>query len=192
LKTGLLVLLATGAALAQQIPAPRIWNDRDLAEWATPLATLKVRPGHLTEQEYYSVAVGDWVRTYPVYFPGREPEGYMQMLQTKKPEPLIAAGPRTQAEWVEAGRRAFEEMDVPGFRTKDPKIIAKIRSAEAFYQAQWPSAKGRHYLRLAMGADGDGPDALDFGVLRLPHAVHAGWWQAIWSAGQRSGRRPVL
>ena len=133
LHRGLLLLLAAGSAFAQpQIPAPRIWNDRDLAEWATPVAALKVRPGHLSEREYYSVPIGEWVRTYPVYFPGREPEGYRQMLQGKRPEPLIAPGARTEAEWVEAGRRAFEEMDVPGFRTTDPKFIAKIRSAEEY------------------------------------------------------------
>src|SRR5262249_33916986 len=133
LKRGTLLLLAASAAVAQsKIPAPRIWNDRDLAEWATPLAKLKVRPGHLSEKEYYSVPVGEWVRTYPVYFPGKEPEGYWQMLQNKKPEPLIAPGARTESEWVEAGHRAFEEMDVPGFRTSNPKFIATIRSAEAF------------------------------------------------------------
>src|SRR4029079_15546832 len=107
LHRGSVVLLVVGCAFAQpRICAPRIWNDRDLAEWATPVAALKVRPGHLSEKEYYSVPVGDWVRTYPVYFPGREPEGYWQMLQTKKPEPLIAPGPRTAAAWVDAGRRA--------------------------------------------------------------------------------------
>ncbi len=130
---GMLLLLVAGSALAQsQIAAPRIWNDRDLAEWATPLATLKIRPGHLSEKEYYSVPVAEWVRSYPVYFPGREPEGYWQMLQSKKPEPLIAPGSRTEVEWVEAGRRAFEEMDVPGFRTSNPKFIAKIRSAAEY------------------------------------------------------------
>lgn len=132
-KQGMLLLLAAGGAIAQpQISAPRIWNDRDLAEWATPVAALKVRPGHLSEKEYYSIPSGEWVRTYPVYFPGREPDGYWQMLQNKRPEPLIVPGARTEAQWVEAGRRAFEEMDVPAFRTSDPKLIAKIRSVEVF------------------------------------------------------------
>ncbi len=72
------------------------------------------------------------MRSYPVYFPGREPEGYWQSLQHRKPEPLIALGPRTEAEWVEGGRRAFEEMEVPGFRTTNAKLIAQIRSAEEF------------------------------------------------------------
>ena len=31
---------------------------------------LKSGPGHLSEKEYYAVAVGDWVRSYPVYLPG--------------------------------------------------------------------------------------------------------------------------
>ena len=54
------------------------------------------------------------------------------MLQKKQPEPLIAPGARTASHWVDAGRRAFEEMDVPGFRTNNPKFIAKIRSAGEF------------------------------------------------------------
>jgi hypothetical protein len=125
----LLLLVASSSFAQLNIPAPRIWNDHDLAEWATPVAALGTRPGHLSEKEYYAIPVAEWVRTYPVYFPGREPEGYWQMLQSKKPEPLIAPGARTEAAWIEAGRRAFEEMDVPGFRSTDPKIIAKIRSA---------------------------------------------------------------
>lgn len=133
IRRGTILFLLAGTAFAQsQIVAPRVWNDRDLAEWATPLATLKVRPGHLTEKEYYAVPSAEWVRSYPVYFPGREPEGYWQMLKSKKPEPIVSPGARSEADWVAAGRRAFEEMDVPGFRTTDPKFIAKIRSAEEY------------------------------------------------------------
>src|SRR4051794_40498587 len=132
-KTGLLIVLAIATAFAQpKIAAPRIWNDRDLAEWATPIPALQVRPGHLSEAEYYAVPVAEWVRTYPVYMPGREPEGYWQMLQSKKPEPLITPGARTESEWTSDGKRVFREMDVPGFRTSDAKFIAKIRSAEEF------------------------------------------------------------
>ena len=132
-KPGPMLLLAIAGAFAQtKSAAPRVWNDRDLAEWATPVAGLNVRPGHLSEKEYYSIPVAEWVRTYPVYFPGREPDGYWQMLQSKQREPLIAPGERTEAEWTAAGRRVFEEMDVPAFRTYDPRVVAKIRSAEEF------------------------------------------------------------
>jgi hypothetical protein len=132
----LIALLGLGGAAAQSIrqirPAPRFWNDRDLADWATPIAALNVRPGLYSEREYYAAPDAAWVRTYPVYFPGREPAGYWETLRALKPEPLIAPGARADAAWIESGKRVFEEMDVPAFRSTDPRIIAMVRSSEAF------------------------------------------------------------
>ena len=110
--------------------APRFWNDRELADWATPIAGLDVRPAYFSERDYYAAPNAEWLRTYPVYFPGREPTGYWGMLRDKRPEPLIAPGARTDGEWIAAGKRVFEEMDVPTFRSTDPQIIAVARSAE--------------------------------------------------------------
>ena len=46
-----LVALACGVAFAQSpTRAPRIWSDRDLADWATPIAALNLRPAHLDPQ----------------------------------------------------------------------------------------------------------------------------------------------
>ena len=109
--------------------APRFWDDCELADWATPIAALGVRPSHFSEREDYAAPEGELVRTYPVYFPGREPEGYWDMLRAQKPEPLIAPGERTDAEWIESGRHVFEEMDVPAFRNTDSRVIAMARSA---------------------------------------------------------------
>jgi mono/diheme cytochrome c family protein len=114
------------------IQAPRFWNDRELADWATPVAGLNVRPGHFSEREYYAASSAEWVRTFPVYLPGREPAGYWQILTERKPEPLITPGARTLADWVVAGKRVFEEMDLPAFRSTDPQLIAIARSAEEF------------------------------------------------------------
>jgi hypothetical protein len=55
---------------------PKTWDERALADWATPVAGLNVRPGHFSEQEYYAAPI-DNLRTYPVYYPGREPAGYL-------------------------------------------------------------------------------------------------------------------
>jgi mono/diheme cytochrome c family protein len=134
-KSGTLFLLGCGITLAQsggrQIEAPRFWNDRDLAEWATPVAGLNVRPGHYSEKEYYSAPLGEYVRTYPVYFPGREPAGYWETIREKKPELLIRPGARTSTEWVQEGRRVFHELDLPYIRNYDPKLIDLVRSADA-------------------------------------------------------------
>ena len=125
---GLVGVAAQSNGAARQ--APRFWNDRELAEWATPIAGLNVRPGHFSEREYYAAPAAEWVRTYPVYFPGREPAGYWEMLRARKPEPLITAGARTAAQWIDTGKRVFDEMDVPVFRSTDPQMIAIARSAD--------------------------------------------------------------
>ena len=113
-----LVLIVAGALgqTSQRIQAPRFWNDRELQDWALPVAGLNVRPSHFSEKDYYAAPDAEWVRTYPVYFPGREPAGYWDMIRQKKPEPLIAPGARSTSEWIAAGKQVFRETDVPGFR----------------------------------------------------------------------------
>jgi hypothetical protein len=53
----LILLIAFSAGLVAQPPAqvPRIWDDAALADWATPVAGLNVRPAHFAAAEYYSV-----------------------------------------------------------------------------------------------------------------------------------------
>ncbi|MCW5965605.1 MAG: hypothetical protein KIT83_16325 [Bryobacterales bacterium] len=112
--------------------APRVWNERDLAEWATPIAAIGVRPGHFSEQEYYA-SPEDNYRTYPVYHPDREPKGYWQWLQKQKPKPLVDARKmRAQKDWIAAGRNAFIMLDDPSFRTADPAEIARARDKANF------------------------------------------------------------
>src|SRR4051812_2865952 len=105
MKIGCLIaaLALAGSAAAQKMPMA--WDTTALADWATPVAGLNVRPGHLGEKEYYSLTVEN-LRTYPVYYPGREPAGYWEMIQQIGPEPLIEATRlKTEADWIEAGRR---------------------------------------------------------------------------------------
>jgi len=124
--------IAFGQSGEKRIEAPRFWNDHDLSDWATPVAGLNVRPGNYSEKEYYSAPVGELVRTYPVYFPGREPAGYWEMLQNAKPEPLITPGARAMADWVKEGKRVFRELDIPYLRTYDHKFVEVLRDAEKY------------------------------------------------------------
>src|SRR5687767_2357849 len=128
-----LVALACGVAFAQSpTQAPRIWSDQDLADWATPIAALNLRPAHYSADEYYRID-GDNLRTYPVYDPVSEPDGYWQALQKKKPEPLVDVGKiRNAQDWIEAGRRAFVEIDSFWARTSDPALIAAARNPRNF------------------------------------------------------------
>ena len=114
---------------------PRTWDEVALAEWPTPVAGLNVRPTDISAKDYYSLVVEN-LRTYPVYFPGREPKGYWEMLQRVGPKPLIEPEKlKTEADWIEAGRRVFDEADHLHLRTLDPKFVAAARSLETFEQA---------------------------------------------------------
>ena len=118
--------------------APRFWNDRELAEWAIPIAALDVRPSHYSVREYYAAPEAEWVRTYPVYFPGQEPAGYWEMLRGKKPEPLVARArrPKPGGSRIRSNRR----------RTRTPVIRARPPDAQSF-RGKAARAAMRHRLR---------------------------------------------
>jgi mono/diheme cytochrome c family protein len=129
------------SALALNAQVPRTWTDKDLSDWALPVASLNLRPGHFSEAEYYN-APADNLRSYPVYHPDREPAGYWDELKKKKPEPLLTASKEwKESDWIRAGKRVFDEFDVVGFRTAKPELIAKLRSRE---QIQKAGIKPRH------------------------------------------------
>ena len=124
--------LVLGVIANTQTRAPRIWDDRSLADWATPVASLNLRPAHFSAAEYYA-AREDNYRTYPVYHPDSEPAGYWDDLQKRKPEPLVDVTKiNSNADWIAAGERAFREMDAVLSRSSDPTLIAQARDRRAF------------------------------------------------------------
>src|SRR5215207_6935077 len=106
---GTCILLAADGTNASRPRVPKVWDEAALADWATPVAGLNVPPAHMSADGYYSMAVEN-LRTYPVYFPGREPDGYWKMLQRVGPQPLIEPERlSSDADWIEAGKRVFDQ-----------------------------------------------------------------------------------
>src|SRR5262245_59019214 len=123
----------SGAAFSPSIP--KTWDEAALADWATPLAGLNQRPTHISAKEYYALPVEN-LRTFPVYFSGHEPEGYWEMIQKVGPQPLIEPEKlKNEADWVEAGRRVFDEADILHLRTFDTKFIAEARDRALLEEA---------------------------------------------------------
>jgi len=115
---------------------PKVWDETALADWVTPITGLNVRPAHISAEQYYAMPEFNF-QSYPAYMPGREPEGYWEMLQHIGPKPMIEPETlKTEADWIEAGRRIFEEAATPQFTTSDPKVIAQFRSREFLEQQQ--------------------------------------------------------
>ena len=119
------------ASRAADNRAPRIWDAKELSTWATPIAGINVAPSFLSENEYYQLPV-DNLRTYPVYHPDREPKGYADWLSKRKPLRLIEPEKiRTETDWIAAGQRVFDELDLPLGRTTDPRAWSYVRDREA-------------------------------------------------------------
>ena len=115
------------------------------------------------------------LRTYPVYYPGREPAGYWEMLQHMAPKPLIEPGKlKTKAEWIGAGRRVFDEADDLHLRTYDPKLIARGAEPRDFRADTYTAISGRNFGRHTMGAHQAGCRAIRRKLQELPSAYPAG------------------
>ena len=126
------LLLPAQPALFQPCGAPRTWDTAALSDWATPLAAIDVRPSHFSEAEYYRAPLDNY-RTYPVYRPDREPPGYWDSLRAKKPEALVDLQTCGEGfDWVAAGKRVWDEIDVPYFRLFDAESISLARSRKYF------------------------------------------------------------
>ena len=129
-RAAMLVLMIVGIAAAQQgfqRTIPRTWDEEALKDWATPIAAINARPAHISAAQYYALPV-DNLKTYPVYMEGKEPPGYWEFLNKVGPKPMIEPDKlKTEADWIEAGRTVFEEMDHIHLRTYDPKFIEVAR-----------------------------------------------------------------
>jgi mono/diheme cytochrome c family protein len=116
---------------SQKSHVPKIWDAKELATWATPIAGVNAVPNYYTEEEYYAAPV-DNLRTYPVYHPDYEPKGYWEWLKKQGAQPLIEPEKLvTEKDWIEAGRRVFDELDVPIVRTNNPRAFEFLRDREA-------------------------------------------------------------
>ncbi|MBI1355124.1 MAG: hypothetical protein GC160_12315 [Acidobacteria bacterium] len=96
------------AATVFQPEIPKVWTEEAVRELEVPLAQTELSPRHISEADYYGIPERKVYRTYPVYHPDREPEGYWQWLHEREPE--IAFDPaqlRTREDWIAAGDRVF-------------------------------------------------------------------------------------
>jgi hypothetical protein len=138
---------------------PKVWDEAALEDWIAPLAGLNVRPTHMSAKEYYSMP--EWnFRSYPVYMPGTEPEGYWEMLQRIGPKALIEPEKlKTEADWIEAGRQVFEEALTPQLTTFDPTVIAQFRSGISGTARCQTEAERHFVLPVGTYETGSGPFA---------------------------------
>jgi hypothetical protein len=103
--SGLILILAA----AQSPTVPKVWDDTALETFEMPLANPESSAKHARSDYYYRITERPIYKSYPVYAPGKEPEGYLQWLEQQ--EPQIAFDPtqlKSTDDWVAAGEIVFD------------------------------------------------------------------------------------
>jgi hypothetical protein len=144
------------ASTSERMVAPRIWDAKQLATWATPVAGLNVTGNFYSEEEYYAVPV-DNLRTYPVYAPDKEPKGYREWMLKQGAQRLIEPEKlKTDRDWVEAGRVVFGGLDFPVTRTDDRRVMKFLSDPDAVRKGGDAITKDGVIPALRWSVDGDG------------------------------------
>lgn len=130
-----LALVASLPAQSQLPLIPRAWDDAEVARFELPLATPDKSPRYLSAEEYYKYSVRPIYRGYPVYLPGKEPEGYIESLKKRDPEIVFdPAKLNTESDWIRAGEFVFEAplrfrpLDSPdALALRDPQYYKDLK-----------------------------------------------------------------
>src|SRR5260370_6264939 len=102
------LLAMSGAAQSFHPTIPRAWDDQEVKSFELPLAQPDRSPRYLSSNEYYEFKVRPVYRGYPVYFPGKEPPGYLDSLRQREPAIVFDPGRlRTEEDWIRAGELVF-------------------------------------------------------------------------------------
>ncbi|MHB8653298.1 MAG: hypothetical protein ACYDA9_05395 [Terriglobia bacterium] len=92
---------------------PKTWDDKAIDTLEVPLADPVGSPKHVSAEYYYKIPVRPIYKSYPIYAPGHEPQGYMDWLKQQEPQIVWddkghAPPLKTEADWIKAGEIVFD------------------------------------------------------------------------------------
>jgi hypothetical protein len=80
-----------------------------LSSFELPLVQADASARHVSPDYYYRIPVRPIYKSYPVYAPGREPQGYMEWLAQQEPEIAFESSRlQSDAGWTAAGEAVFD------------------------------------------------------------------------------------
>ena len=149
------LLAVLSAAQTVHPTIPRAWDDNEVKGFEVPLAQPDRSPRYLSSDQYYLFRVRPVYRGYPVYFPGREPLGYLGSLRQKEPEITLHPGRlHTEEDWNRAervrGRQKSSPMDQKFSR---PAIVIETINLDLFYNRAFHFQRfGPHLVGARQGS----------------------------------------
>lgn len=134
--SGLLVLLCMiiSPANARWSPTiPKVWDEDALRDFELPLPQTKTIVKHISSDYYYRIPVRAIYKTYPIYYPEKEPAGYIEWLEKQEPETVFdPAKLQTQEDWIHAGQLVFEAPIE--FVGSDEALFSVVRDVQWYKQ----------------------------------------------------------
>jgi hypothetical protein len=104
---GFLCVLKSGVAAQPQVP--RAWDEAALSSFELPLVNAGASAHHVSPDFYYRIPIRPIFKSYPIYEPGREPQGYRAWLEQQEPEIAFDASRlQSDADWIRAGEAVFD------------------------------------------------------------------------------------
>jgi hypothetical protein len=104
-----------------------------------PLADVTATPKQISADYYYRMPVRPVYKSYPIYYPGKEPRGYLEQLKRQEPEIVFdAAKLKTEADWIKAGELVF---DAPIEFAFNDTLTTELRGRAWFDKNQVPTTK---------------------------------------------------
>jgi len=89
---------------------PKTWDEEALSTFELPLADPEHSPKYVSVDYYYQMPVRPVYKTYPIFYPGREPHDYIEWLRKQEPQILFDASKlHTQEDWIRAGELVFDQ-----------------------------------------------------------------------------------
>ena len=105
-----LSVLAASAESAETFrpQIPKTWEDAAMKDVELPLAHAEYSPRHISAEFYYKMPVPPLYRSYAVYHPDREPQGYLEWLRQREPATVWDSSKlKTRNDWIRAGELVF-------------------------------------------------------------------------------------
>ena len=88
---------------------PRVWVDAEMVGLQLPLSDSTASPKQVSSDYYYRIPARTIYKNYPVYAPGKEPDGYLESLKQLEPQSAFDPGVlKTEADWIRAGELVFD------------------------------------------------------------------------------------
>jgi hypothetical protein len=116
---------------------PKVWDEEALRDFELPLPLTEIKTKYISSDYYYRIPVRPIYKTYPIYYPEKEPSGYIEWLKKQEPEIIFDQTKlQTKDDWIRAGQLVFEEPIL--FVESDETLFSLVRDIQWYKQNKIP------------------------------------------------------